>query len=314
MPSIRPNYRCTQLELYSVLTTLWTNYADHQAELFAYKAKYTVALEATMKTQILAAKALPDVEMRNSESQELRVLCRGAADKCIKHWKMLRGYIQEAYSPEIAPSKLEAAGKVSYDAIGKYNWEQIDGMNSSAKVFMAANSAVLIANGFMPATFEADYTALSDDFDTQYDAFKHARQTSEDTDEKISANNTIYEETMRMCEDAKMLFADADAVVKKFEFAKVKEMVSPPGSASLKFMVENFATNEKVEGVAVTIQQEGEPALNAVTNVEGECDFEDIDPGVYRCVVTKAGFEQQEFNKDVNTGVNARRDVYLMPV
>jgi hypothetical protein len=314
MTTVRANYRCTQQELYSVLTTIWTNYRDHQAELFAYKAKYTVALETTMKGMIQAAKAMPDEEMRNSESQELRVQCKHAADKCIVNWRKLRGYIQEAYGDEVVQSKLEAAGKNYYDAIGKYNWEQIDGMNTSAKAFMSANSGVLTGSGYMPAGFETDYVADSDAFDTLYDAFKYSRQTTEETDAKILANNNIYAETMKMCEDAKMLYSGNEGVLKKFEFVTVKELVSPPGSASLKFMTEDFVTNEKVPDVRVVIQMEGEPLMERMTNAAGECLFENVDPGVYRCSVEKAGYETQVFNKDVNTGVNARRDVYLMPV
>lgn len=311
---LRPVYKCTQLELYSSLDTIWINYDDHQAALLTYKSKYNAAFSTAAKAAITAAKNLPDEEARNAESQNLRFEVVADGDKCTRNWQLLKGYIVEAFPGDNQEAQLDAAGMVYYTNAANHNWEFTVGMNTSAKNFIAANSATLLAAGFMPAGFELQYKTDSDAFDTKYNAFKRAQQSSEGTDEKIKANNKIYEDGMKMCADATMFFVADDAVLKKFTFNTVLEIVSPPGSASLKLKFTDIATNLPMEGVTIKIVREGDHAKVATTDANGEAEFANINPGSYFCATAKTGYATLEFNKDVNTGVSARKELFLTAV
>ncbi len=308
---LRPVYKCTQLELYSSLDTIWMNYDDHQATLLTYKSKYDAALSTSSKAAITAAKNLPDEEARNAESQNLRFEVVADGDKCTRNWQLLKGYIVEAFPGDNQEAQLDAAGMVYYTNAANHNWEFTVGMNTSAKNFIAANSATLLAAGFMPAGFELQYKTDSDAFDTKYNLFKHAQQSSEGTDEKIKANNKIYEDGMKMCADAVMFFVSDDAIVKKFTFTTVLQIVSPPGSASLKLQTIDIGTNVNIVGAKVIAQKEGNPTLNGITNDSGEVLFPDIDPGAYTVTIDAIGYKQIIISKDVNTGVGARKDVFM---
>ena len=315
MPNlIRPVYRCTQLELYSTLKTIWDNYDDHQAQLVTYKSKYDAPMSVTRKSEIATAKALPDEEARNAESQNLRIDVTTLGQKCTRNWQLLKGYIVEAYPGTNQKVQLDAAGATYYEPASHSNWEFLAGMNSSANNFIVANGAALLADGFMPAGFKAQYQADSDAFDTKYDEFKHAQQSSEGTDEKIKANNKIYDDSMKMCADATMLFVTDDSIVKKFTFTTVLQIVSPPGSASLKLRFIDIATNLPIAGVTVKILREGDTAKAGVTDANGELQFDAINPGSYFCAAAFTGYQPMEFNKDVNTGVSARKDVFMTAV
>ncbi len=311
---IRPVYRCTQLELYSTLKTIWDNYDDHQAQLVTYKSKYDAPLSVTHKGEIAAAKALPDEEARNAESQNLRIDVTALGQKCTRNWQLLKGYIVEAYPGANQKVQLDAAGAVYYVPASHSNWEFVAGMNSSANNFIVANGAALLADGFMPAGFKLQYKTDSDAFDVKYDEFKHAQQSSEGTDEKIKANNKIYEDSMKMCADATMFFVTDDSIVKKFTFTTVLQIVSPPGSASLKIQAINLGTNEIIVGAKVVIQKEGNAALNGITDDSGEVVFPGIDPGAYDVTIAAVGYTAMNFSKDVNTGVSARKDVFMTAV
>ena len=287
------------------------NYDDHQVALLTYKSKYDAALSTTSKTAITAAKNLPDEEARNAESQNLRFEVVALGDKCTRNWQLLKGYIVEAYPGENMEAQLDAAGKVYYANAANHNWEFTVGMNTSAKNFIAANSADLLANGFMPAGFAAQYTTDSNAFDTKYNLFKHAQQSTEGTDEKIIANNKIYDDGMKMCADAVMFFVSTDSIVKKFTFNTVLEIVSPPGTASLKLQTIDLGTNIIIVGAKVTVQKEGNVALSGFTDDKGEVIFENVDPGAYSVTIDAVGYKAMAFSKDVNTGVGARKDVFM---
>ena len=59
----KPDYNCSQRDLYSVCETAWGNFESHLAEFSAFKAIYTSSYAATAKLEIDAANRLPDDEV-----------------------------------------------------------------------------------------------------------------------------------------------------------------------------------------------------------------------------------------------------------
>ena len=96
---------------------------------------------------------------------------------------------------------------------------------------------------------------------------------------------------------------------KRYTFTALKALVSPPGSASLKVLVEN-ALNVGQANKNVTIQKPGSAPITVPTDVNGIAVFTNADPGSYQGQVDNGGV-MVNFTKDINTGVDARVTVIV---
>ena len=249
--------------------------------------------------------ALPDADVRDAVSETLRVEMLPFANDCVKYFQFLKGYIDEAFAPDLRVINYRSAGLDEYEGARLSNWEDMIGMNLKMNAFITANAALLASAGFMPATFAGNVSTASAGFATKYAAFKLARQTSENTAAKIKANNALYKNMMDFMTDGQMLFSGRDEMKKLFTFSILKSLVSPPGSASLKVAVKNADTTPAT-GITVSLKlvDSNAPAVNAVSDALGEVLFGAIDAGVYSVTV---GFTPaKNYTKEVNTGVAVR--------
>ncbi len=310
---IRPEYKCTQDELYSITETIIDNLSDNLAAFVAYKAKYTAAFVTALRAKRDAAMLLPSMDARDDVSETLRLEMLPFAQECLKSFQFLKGYIEDAFPKEQWFTKYDAAGLNKYGPAASGNWEELVGMNTAMNAFIAANTAVLTASGFMPAAFAASVTTASTNFTTKYSAFKVARQTGVDTNAKIAANNDLYGDVMRVCDDAhSRVYINDDVKKRLFTWKDVKFLVSPPGSASLKITVKRQTDNTLVEAAAVTIQSAGGVPIVLNTDAQGEVVFSSIDPADYNVKIEASGYLTSNFVKEVNTGVDARKDVAMV--
>jgi len=86
----------------------------------------------------------------------------------------------------------------------------------------------------------------------------------------------------------------------------LKDIVSPPGSASLNVEI-LFPDNTPAVDLRVTIQSADGTPLVKQTDANGKCKYDSIDPDRYKVTVqVPAGFKAVSMNKDVDTGVGAR--------
>jgi hypothetical protein len=298
-------YKCTQLELYSISETAISNLEANLPVFFDYKTKYTSAFVTVLNKARTDAMALPDVDVRDSVSETLRVEMLPFGASCVKYFQYLKGYIDDAFVVDLREIKYKAAGLAEYEGARANNWEDMVGMNLKMNSFIADNNAILSSGGYMPASFIGNVTTASTGFATKYAAFKQARQTSEKTGEKIRANNVLYRSMMDFMADGQMLFSGRDEMKKLFTFTVLKSLVSPPGSASLKVVAKKAdGTAEAETKVTIKLADGSGPEITALTDAAGEALFSGIDPGVYEITV---GFAKvQHYTKDVNTGVASR--------
>jgi len=317
MPTL-PNaaYPCTQQELYSCADTIYANALAEIAALAAYKAKYTVPFLDGLKTNVVTAKNLPDEEMRNTVSETLRLELIPLNNTCCNNFQLLKGYINDSYAKNFHETKYEAAGSTKYQNAAHYNWENTVGLNTAMKNFIAAEAATLAVNlagdPNMPPTFLTKVKNDSDAFDAKYNAFKLARESSSETAAKINANNSVYSELISVCDDGQRVFSSDEAKKKLFTFAVVKNIISPPGSASLKVTIKRQADNTPVSFAQVTIKSAAGIPITLQTDVAGVAVFHNIDPADYNGTVNPpAPLNPKDFIKEVNTGTNARSDVFV---
>ena len=194
---------------------------------------------------------------------------------------------------------------MKYNAIGESNWENVAGLCESMVQFINANRLKLTTPGGMVATFLNKVKADRDAFKNVYDPFLTSRETSTARAAKITANNTLYDATMDFMRDGvEMVFRNSEENKKRYTFSALKNLVSPPGSASMRVFGKT-AADVALGNKPVTIKKEGSPAITSTLGVDGIKVFENIDPGKYKGTIDVDGV-LIPFEKEVDTGVDAR--------
>lgn len=296
------DYPCAQKDLYSILETAWANYQLKLSNFTAHKAMYTAAYKTTALAAVAAAKAMPDEVTRNAAAETLRVALVKLGDICLMNFRMLRSYIEGAFTDQdIWSIQFNAAGQTYYADAANEDWESLDLMNQAAKNYISlpANATALAgtpANSNMPATFLATLTIAANNFNTQYLAFKSAEETSPSTAAKVSANNACYKTLMGMMRDGQVIFSNDLETKKLFTFSVLLDLINPP-IAGVKGEVRVIGTNEPISGANISIQKEGEVAVMVQTDDEGQY-HQQVGEGKYSLTVSASGFVSQ--SKEAN--------------
>jgi hypothetical protein len=209
-----------------------------------------------------------------------------------------------------------SAGMAHYEKAAKGNWVELKGLNDDMNTFLANTAHVtaleLLLN--MPTTFPADVIGVTDTFGTLYTSFITAKSTTTAKNEKIAANNVLFHLLMGVCDDGKIVYINDAGQVKLFTFDDVKHLLSPAGSASFKLTAKVAVLLTAIKNLPVTIQSKTMPAITVDTDVNGVALFTHVDPDNYTVTVGGAimPFIVQSFKKDVDTGVDARSEVFMI--
>ena len=297
---ISKDYPCSQMDLYSALETAWGNYNAHLARFTAFKAFYTLAYKTTALAALQSAKAMPDDDARSGASELLHIVLVNMGKVCTQNFQYLKSYIETAYpDTAIASVQLVIAGQNYYRDASRGDWEAILMLNSNAKNYLAiaANVTALTANNNMPAAFVATQKIGSDNFDTQFSNFKQAEETSVETAAKIKANNACYKTGISMLKDAQLIFGNEPEILTKFVFGNLLALINPP-VAGLKGSIKEAVTFEPVPNVAMSVQADGQPAINVEVDGNGDYSIQ-LKEGHYKVLVAADGFLEQGFDMDL---------------
>jgi hypothetical protein len=230
---IVPAYNCGQEEFYQIALLGWDSYKEHQLVFASKNTKYTVLYGTTQRNAVLAAKAMPDEQQRNSKTTEELIKLGQNDEAALIIWKELEGLVISSFAEEFHIAKLEQAGSTHYEGAAGGNWEEVSALMESGPTFIADNTAALTAGG-MPVGFDTDFDAKKDEFDTQYGVFKDMEQdSSEQRDAKIIADNAAHKILTEMFADGQKYFRLQPAIRERFTFVKVLELVSGAGSKTV---------------------------------------------------------------------------------
>lgn len=300
------DYNCSQAELYSGLNSAWDSQAEREAAFIVENTKYTAGLSVTRKAAIQAAKAMPDGQARYADSESLRVDLTEELDSVLGKWNSLDGYIKGAFKGAHYKPRIEEAGKQYYETSAEKNWEDVSLLLEAGKTFITTHSAVLIADGGMPAGFAAAYDGVRV-YDGLYTDFKDARQDAqEQTDAKLDANNDIYEAGREMMEDGKHIFRKNASVRERFTWDRILAMITPdttgggpsPDDFSIMGTVTDSVTGLPIDGAAVVVQS---PEVIVLTNAQGKYLIPKRPAGTYTLFVHKDGYAEQSIGGIVVT-------------
>jgi hypothetical protein len=313
---VTPKYRCSQDELYQACFLLATSLEEELGK-FAFKPRYSQpGFVDTFRDNVRAARLLPDDAQRKAQHIFLRTPLVNSVDVTFRHLAgKLRSYIRDAYpNPTDEAAALDAAGFLRYDAATSYDWDALTGFIIAAITFTEQNQTTLEANLNMPTSFITELKAYRDLIEPGIDAFLNTLENSEDgTQTKILANNAIYEEAIKICEDGQVVFYDNEAKRHQFVWDRIISRITPPGAAGLKVDVRNGATNEFEPGVVLSVQQEGLPAKTATTNSEGYLELMNMEVGPYTGFLRKPGFEDTPIELNISTGVISFKHYTINP-
>ncbi len=330
MPTPKPErkYNSTQAELYSICDIGWTSFEENLADFTAAKTFYDAAFLTARRGEVQAAKLLPDEQARGAVPESFNVQMQQAANAALLKWKFLRSHIGDAFTGDLTKPNVEAAGSAYYDTASTGNWEDLKAMLVAGQTFITENLGALTAAG-MPAGFQLSYNNAMTAFTDLYDDFKDGEQDAgEGTDEKIIANNAIYDKMMKMFDDGQLIYDNNAAKRNRFIFAQVKSLVTPPGGGNgipvtslvIKGKVTDDSSGTGIVNAQVQVNDVADPANVQVTNTNATGDyffkFDGMTAGAAVSIhhrVTAAGFVTEDKNINMTVGQTHKVNVAMLP-
>lgn len=280
-------YNCRMSELYTILRAGWNACSVHLATFTAFSAAYTAPLIAARLADIDSAELLPDFQARNSIAQNLRTDLQVANNHCLLVFRQLQRYISYAFPASQYQAQSDAAGGIYYNEAQNENWDSTAAMLVSMTNFIAANSAALLANANMPATFQAKVVGFQGVFNDTHAHFIAAENDAfVATETKVLANNQCYEELITMFRDAKYL-GFSTATMKQFTFSALLSLISSGGASILRGTVTDAITGLPIAGAVIDLTNLG---VSVVSDVNGDYEFTSVPGGTYNVNCTASGY------------------------
>ena len=143
--------------LYTVCTVCWNNCSINLPEFKNFKALYTPQFVTDALQGVQDAQALPDSVAAIAARKAARVQLIQASDGVKACFQALKMYIAQAYTKDMVPSMLDAAGFRFNKNASANNWSAFRSFINAANNFITANLDQLTANNNMPATFPAAF-------------------------------------------------------------------------------------------------------------------------------------------------------------
>ena len=304
-------YNCSQQDLYNAGRLAWDLCASKLDSFGAFKSKYTPAFVAQNRGELEAADRLPDAAARRANAVIARLDMLPIRDQIIVYAGWLKAYIDDAFDANKWETLYNAAGE-SYLLKAKLdNWGSVTALLSSAIPFIEENRVALTAKDNMPADFLQKFKDLEVSFKTAYSVWLAAdKAATEQTDEKITANNGVYASIMTMLTDGQRLFKDDAPNAKSFSFTALLDKTHGVKNAGFAGKIISATNQKNVENAVITIQ-----GLDKTTTAgkDGKYELTPLSAGKYTVIVTADGFITQTFKEQlIKTGVASRLNVIML--
>ena len=277
------NYNCGQQELYIACRIGWNLCRQYLLPLAAYKARYTEGYVVENLASVNAADLLADNQVRYVAAQLLRVDLVNQKDLVADCFQMLKGYINDAYPSEKRKIMYKAAGQQFYEKAVLNNWASVTGLLSAAVPFINDNLATLTANDNMPPAFADTFRQAKTDFEKIHQDFNAADVSSTNqTAEKINANNAIYAAVMSMLADAQIAFRKDTSIASQFIWSTILTQTKGVKASGIAGKIISELTASALKNAKISI-----PALNKIVfaDKDGRFDLSPISAGYYTLII-----------------------------
>ena len=301
-------YSCTKKLLYSICTTCWNSCSSYLTDFTNFKAFYTSQFVTDQLQAITVAEALPDSRQIIAARRNARVNLIASAGIVKSNWQNLKVYITKAYSKDLAPGMLDAAGADLYKKVSSNNWGALTALINAANTVIADNLADLTANNNMPATFQATFQTAGDNCIQLATIFFEADNAKKFVvQNKLAANNAIYESTIEMLKDGQQIFKDNASVKPFFVFSEQAATQEGKNTASVFGYIKNDA-KLPIVGAIITSKELG---YSAATNEKGRYSINHMVEGDYTLTMSCPGYISQDIQVTVVAGVKTKATVTL---
>lgn len=295
-------YRCAQPELYSAARMVIRAAVREITGFTALKPKYDVVFFNALQAEVAACEALPDEQSRSAATEAMHILTKERATECLRQWQFLKGYIEDAPVMQGALQKpaLEAAGSTYYRDASGNDWESVNQLMVSARAFITENGTELSDGNNMPATFPPVLSAAHTAFRDMWQSFQdEEEQNAIHAQEKVEANNNLYDKVIQVCKDGQRIFRDDEARKNQFIWDHVLYLVGGAGIAGLRGTVTDAATNNTIAGATVLVVQTGE---TGISDSAGTYRITGLAAGSYTVRCSAAGYATAEVPFEVERG------------
>ena len=227
---------------------------------------------------------------------------------------LLKNSLQRAYrnNKDIEKVMLTTAGFDDFAKVKRINDKAIAAFLSSALKFIGDKADVLRDAGKLPDDFAKRLTAV----DALFDSVQARYSTAEDAakakkDEKIAANNDIFDDGNALLDDARFMYQQTPDRAKQYEFNTIWDLVEPTKNAGVKG--KTLAVGGKVSVSNVTVKEllTGKTALS---DKDGSYEIAPLSEGKYTLTFSAEGYVTQTIEIVVKTGVTKRLNVEMVVV
>jgi hypothetical protein len=291
-------YRCAQPELYSAARMVIRAAIRNIASFTPKKPKYDLVFFTALQAEVAAC----DEQSRNSFTEALHILLESKAKACLNIWQDLKGYIEDAptMQGDLQKPALEAAGAAYYRNASGNDWESVNQLMVSARAFISDNAAELSDGNNMPPTFPPDFATAHTAFKELWEDFQDQEEQSViDAQEKVEANNALYDKIIQVCKDGQRIYRDDEARKAQFVWDSVLYLVRGAGIAGIRGTVTDAASGNVISGATVLVVETEE---TGVADEEGIYRITGLAAGNYTVRCTAVGYATEEKPFEVLTG------------
>jgi hypothetical protein len=308
---IKSKYACSQSALYQICLLIALNCKSKIADFGLFSAAYTLTFVDAIIAAIQQAEQMPGEEARAEQHKLLQEQLKRINKDSLKSWQYLKRYIAKLYpdSPEMQETAWIAAGWNHYDS--NNDWKETKACLKMGSEYIKNHKTELLANDNMPATFEAMYNVQMTLFTDTYTDFGLAIEAAEvGTDDKLTANNDIYDRIITVCLDGQVIFEGNDTLQGQFSFENVGKNVAPPAGSAVKFHVINPVTGLPIMGAEISKKGSDKKVS---TNAKGDAEMNQLASVETEFIFKADGFSDKTVSVDL-TGTTKSVEVSMEPL
>ena len=308
----KSNYACSQIVLYAALRFGWIQYRNDLKAFTAFDSDNTEALADENEKLIDETEDLPDFSARKETVATLSLEYDSVVKTVVVLGKYFLSYIVKGYAAEMVDIMKQSAGFDYFDKVKKGDSTATMAFFSSLTTFVKDKKDVLIADGKMPADFQARLQAANLAFahvSKRYDAAM--KEMKEKTDEKIIANNDIYARFLKMLLDGRTMNLETPNKAKTYQLSYILSQVETVKNAGISGKVTDESGKIGLPDIKVVESVYGK---SAVTDKKGRYEIAPLSIDTYTLTYSGDGFESQTIKAiAVKTGIVTRQNVVMLP-
>ena len=190
---------------------------------------------------------------------------------------------------------ISAAGQQYYTKVSSCSWVNVTAMLNAMGPFVTNNLADLTADNNMPANFGTQIQTLKAEFDALYKSWSDAdNAASNETDAKITMNNTLDSQLKTMLSDAQKIYRKDAVMAEKFTLGELLNQVRGTRPSGINGKTINSVNKKAIANAKITIVELG---IELISDENGLFKLTPMVLGKYTVIIEAAGFETVTLTK-----------------